>query len=440
MWRNWAGDQRCAPAAIERPGERRGARGGARAGGGRGRARARRRQRALVQRRRAAPTGAADRSSGWTACSTSTAPAGSCASRRGITIHELSARARRARPGDGEPRRHRRADASPGRSRRRRTAPARGCATSPRRSRRSSSCSPTARRSTCSRRRAIPTLFRAARVGARRARRDRRGDAALRAGVHAARRRRAGAARARRSTRFERARRARTTTSSSSSSRTADIGADAHEQPHRRAAAAARRALARTLNDVLLDEPRVRRRSAAPGARFPRCIPQLNRLVTRLAGSSDARRPQRPRSSPRPRLVRFTEMEYALPREHTAEAVRRVLELIERRGFAVPFPIEVRLVAPDDALLSPAHGRATAATSPCTCSRGWRGSRTSAPSRRSWTSYGGRPHWGKRHFQTAETLRPRYPRWDDFQAVRARLDPTGASPTPTPTACSAPSL
>ena len=46
-----------------------------------------------------------------------------------------------------------------------------------------------------------------------------------------------------------------------------------------------------------------------------------------------------------PRLVRFTEMEYALPREHTAEAVRRVLEMIPARGFHVPFPIEVRLVA-----------------------------------------------------------------------------------------------
>ncbi len=38
---------------------------------------------------------------------------------------------------------------------------------------------------------------------------------------------------------------------------------------------------------------------------------------------------------------------------------------------------------------------------------------------------GGRPHWGKRHFQTAATLRPRYPDWDRFQAVRARLDPEG---------------
>ena len=39
--------------------------------------------------------------------------------------------------------------------------------------------------------------------------------------------------------------------------------------------------------------------------------------------------------------------------------------------------------------------------------------------------YGGRPHWGKLHFQTAETLAPRYPEWDRFAAVRARLDPAG---------------
>jgi L-gulonolactone oxidase len=38
---------------------------------------------------------------------------------------------------------------------------------------------------------------------------------------------------------------------------------------------------------------------------------------------------------------------------------------------------------------------------------------------------GGRPHWGKRHFQTAATLRDRYPEWDRFAAVRARLDPAG---------------
>jgi L-gulono-1,4-lactone dehydrogenase len=122
--------------------------------------------------------------------------------------------------------------------------------------------------------------------------------------------------------------------------------------------------------------------------------------------------------------VRFTEMEYALPRERTPEAVRRVLEMVEQRGFAVPFPIEVRTVAPDDALLSTAAGR----ESGFVAVHMYRGM--------AWKPYfheveaimdelGGRPHWGKRHFQTAATLRPRYPDWDRFQAVRARLDPEG---------------
>ena len=37
--------------------------------------------------------------------------------------------------------------------------------------------------------------------------------------------------------------------------------------------------------------------------------------------------------------------------------------------------------------------------------------------------YGGRPHWGKLHFQTAATLSERYEEWDRFVAVRDRVDP-----------------
>jgi L-gulono-1,4-lactone dehydrogenase len=39
--------------------------------------------------------------------------------------------------------------------------------------------------------------------------------------------------------------------------------------------------------------------------------------------------------------------------------------------------------------------------------------------------YGGRPHWGKRHFHTATSLAERYPRWEDFRRLRERLDPEG---------------
>jgi L-gulono-1,4-lactone dehydrogenase len=159
------------------------------------------------------------------------------------------------------------------------------------------------------------------------------------------------------------------------------------------------------------------------GRAFPRWIPRLNRTVTRLAGSS-VRVDRSDRVFASPRLVRFTEMEYALPRQHTAEAVRAVMELIPRKRFAVPFPIELRLVAGDDALLSPAHARPTGYVA-VHMFRGMAWEPYFRAVEAIMDEHGGRPHWGKRHFQTAETLRPRYPRWDDFAAVRARLDPGG---------------
>jgi L-gulonolactone oxidase len=159
------------------------------------------------------------------------------------------------------------------------------------------------------------------------------------------------------------------------------------------------------------------------GRRLPSRIPEINRLVTRLAGSSK-RIDRSDRIFASPRLVRFTEMEYALPREHTTEAVRRVMEMLEERGFAVPFPIEVRTVAPDDALLSTAAGRESGFVA-VHMYRGMQWRTYFEAVEEIMDSLDGRPHWGKRHFQTAVTLRPRYPEWDRFQGVRARLDPEG---------------
>jgi L-gulono-1,4-lactone dehydrogenase len=159
------------------------------------------------------------------------------------------------------------------------------------------------------------------------------------------------------------------------------------------------------------------------GRRFPSRIPELNRLVTRLAGSS-VRVDSSAAIFASPRLVRFTEMEYALPRGRTVEAVRAVMQLIEERGFAVPFPIEVRTVAPDDAFLSTAAGRESGFVA-VHMFRGMAWEPYFRAVEAIMESLDGRPHWGKRHFQTAVTLRPRYPDWDRFQAVRARLDPDG---------------
>ena len=163
--------------------------------------------------------------------------------------------------------------------------------------------------------------------------------------------------------------------------------------------------------------------ACAAGRRAPRLIPQLNRLLARASGTS--RRVDRSyRVFASPRLVRFTEMEYALPRERAAEAVRAVLEVAQRPGFAVPFPIEVRFVAPDDALLSPAGGRETCYIA-VHMYRGMEWEPYFRAVERVMDGLAGRPHWGKRHFQTAATLAGRYPEWDRFQEVRGRLDPDG---------------
>ena len=124
------------------------------------------------------------------------------------------------------------------------------------------------------------------------------------------------------------------------------------------------------------------------------------------------------------RLVRFTEMEYGIPREAGAEAVRRVLDVIDRRGFAVGFPLEVRFVAADDAYLSPSNGRDTCYIA-VHMYKGMEWYPYFQAVESIMRDYGGRPHWGKRHFQSAATLAPLYPEWDGFQGVRARLDPDG---------------
>jgi FAD-linked oxidoreductase len=175
-------------------------------------------------------------------------------------------------------------------------------------------------------------------------------------------------------------------------------------------------------NDVLLTNHAFGAICAA-GRLMPGRIPQLNRLLTRLAGSS-TRVDSSAEIFASPRLVRFTEMEYALPRERTAEAVRAVMDLIEREGFAVPFPIEVRTVAGDDAMLSTAAGRDSGYVA-VHMFKGmeWRPYFKAVEA--IMDGFDGRPHWGKRHFQTAATLRGRYPDWDRFQAIRARLDPQG---------------
>lgn len=130
-----------------------------------------------------------------------------------------------------------------------------------------------------------------------------------------------------------------------------------------------------------------------------------------------------------PRLVRFVEMEYAVPLEATVEAVRGVQAIVAGLDVPVGFPVEVRVVRGDDIPLSPASGRDTGYIA-VHVHRSHPHEEYFRRVEALMRDLDGRPHWGKLHWRTAEDLAPAYPQWDRFQQVRARIDPTGTFSNP----------
>ncbi|HEX2316645.1 MAG TPA: D-arabinono-1,4-lactone oxidase [Thermomonospora sp.] len=123
-----------------------------------------------------------------------------------------------------------------------------------------------------------------------------------------------------------------------------------------------------------------------------------------------------------PRRVRFKEQEYAIPREELVPALRELRSLFERRDWRISFPIEVRLLPPEDAWLSMAYNRPTAFIAVHVYHRDrheeyFRGVEDLL------TDVGGRPHWGKLHTRDAAYLEKVYPKFGDFLALRDELDP-----------------
>lgn len=159
------------------------------------------------------------------------------------------------------------------------------------------------------------------------------------------------------------------------------------------------------------------------GRAVPGWIPRLNQFVAEGVGRTElVDRSDRILVSTR--LVRFSEMEYAVPRARAQDAIGGVRELIEREGLHVGFPIEVRFTAPDDIPLSTASGRESCYVA-VHLPRGVPYERYFRGVEAVMDGLDGRPHWGKLHFQDAASLAPCYPQWDQFQAVRRKLDPEG---------------
>lgn len=158
------------------------------------------------------------------------------------------------------------------------------------------------------------------------------------------------------------------------------------------------------------------------GRRWPSLIP---RLATALpsSGRTEYVKPSHDVFAS-PRWVRFYEMEYSVPREAGAECLQRVRSLIDSSGWRISFPIEVRFTAGDDIPLSTAYGgeRCYIAVH---VYRGMEHEPYFRGVESIMRSVGGRPHWGKLHYRSAEDLEPVYPEWERFQAVRRKLDPAG---------------
>lgn len=120
----------------------------------------------------------------------------------------------------------------------------------------------------------------------------------------------------------------------------------------------------------------------------------------------------------------FHEVEYFLPIEQTREIMDRMRKLMLDWLPLSVYPLEIRVVAADDAWLSPNYQRDNLVVSV-----------SGEPGTDYWpylracdslfAEYGGRPHWGKIHFMTPDRIAGMFPRYEDFLAMRRRFDPNG---------------
>ncbi|MEV6694511.1 D-arabinono-1,4-lactone oxidase [Micromonospora sp. NPDC051196] len=170
----------------------------------------------------------------------------------------------------------------------------------------------------------------------------------------------------------------------------------------------------------------------AGACRLGRAMPALAPMISAVSARALTERIYTGRSDTvfcTPRRVRFVEMEYALPRDTLPEALRALRRIIDRLPFRVLFPVEVRFTAADDIWLSHSYGRKSAYIA----LHQYVGM-PYEPYFRAFeqvaTELGGRPHWGKLHWRDAASLADAYPRWQDFQHTRTRLDPHRTFTTP----------
>lgn len=158
-----------------------------------------------------------------------------------------------------------------------------------------------------------------------------------------------------------------------------------------------------------------------------RRIPRSSRKISDIAAwgvaSSDTIGEPYRRYTSR-KMVRFNETSYAIPANKLPDALEQLGRVIRALKFPVHFPLEVRFVAADKLWLSPSYERDTAFVS-ARIYQGMPYEDYFAAATEIFDRYEGRPHWGKIHHKTAQEFAQLYPRFTDFQKLRAQMDPRG---------------
>jgi hypothetical protein len=127
---------------------------------------------------------------------------------------------------------------------------------------------------------------------------------------------------------------------------------------------------------------------------------------------------------PSERVVRFVEMEYAVPATTAFGTLAGLRDLLHTRHPELTWAIEFRGQGGDDLSLSPTQGADVVTLSlHAAPDDEWQPGFAAAEAL--LLEAGGRPHWGKLRGIGDERLAGLYPRLDEFRARRREIDPQG---------------
>ncbi|MBK7720809.1 MAG: FAD-binding protein [Austwickia sp.] len=119
---------------------------------------------------------------------------------------------------------------------------------------------------------------------------------------------------------------------------------------------------------------------------------------------------------------RFIETEYAVPAPVVKDVLLELKAWTDDAGSTITHPVKVRFSAPDDLWMSPSYQRQSAWISVQQYHRMDHVDYFAA-FEDIVAAHDGRPHWGKLHRLGAKSLARLYPRYEDFLAMRERVDP-----------------